>query len=77
MFPDNTELVPEIKAFEALREYDNGIKNGKIHLFDGTVIEGIDEVGKRYSFNCFTNHSHRKIILATGYRRNTFNLPNQ
>ncbi|KAJ7247019.1 FAD/NAD-P-binding domain-containing protein [Mycena rebaudengoi] len=60
LFPDNAELVPEIKAFEALREYDNGIKNGKLHLFNGTVVEGIDE-----------------IILATGYRRNTFNLPNQ
>ncbi|KAJ7124604.1 FAD/NAD-P-binding domain-containing protein [Mycena crocata] len=54
-YPDNAEIVPEIAAFEPLVRYDAGIKDGRIRLVNGTVLQGIDE-----------------IILATGYRRNTF-----
>ncbi|KAJ7488272.1 FAD/NAD-P-binding domain-containing protein [Mycena latifolia] len=54
-FPNTTEIVPEISSFEPLDENTIGIKEGKIQLVNGTILEGIDE-----------------IILATGYRRNTF-----
>ncbi|KAJ7485655.1 hypothetical protein FB451DRAFT_1392386 [Mycena latifolia] len=57
-FPEKTELIPEISSFDPfdpLDGFDQGIKNGKIRLANGTVLEGVDE-----------------IILATGYRPNTF-----
>ncbi|KAJ7474908.1 FAD/NAD-P-binding domain-containing protein [Mycena latifolia] len=54
-FPENAEIVPEISSFEPLNGKTVGIKDSKIRLANGTILEGIDE-----------------IILATGYRRNTF-----
>ncbi|KAJ7617387.1 FAD/NAD-P-binding domain-containing protein [Roridomyces roridus] len=54
-FPNETEIVPEILAFESLDERDIGINTGVIKLVDGSYLTDIDE-----------------IILATGYRRNTF-----
>ncbi|KAJ7505589.1 FAD/NAD-P-binding domain-containing protein [Mycena galericulata] len=43
-FPDNAEFVPEIAHFEQLDQFDQGIQAGKIHLVNGTVLHGIDEV---------------------------------
>jgi hypothetical protein len=43
-FPDVTEFVPEIDHFGALAAHDKGIKDGEIHLLNGTVLRGIDEV---------------------------------
>ncbi|KAJ7474911.1 hypothetical protein FB451DRAFT_1246979 [Mycena latifolia] len=42
-FPDNAELVPEILSFEPLGGDTVGIKEGKIRLVNGTVLEGVDE----------------------------------
>lgn len=46
-FPQNAELIPEIKSFGPLETYDQGIKDGKIELINGTVLEGIDEASSR------------------------------
>ncbi|KAF7326377.1 Dimethylaniline monooxygenase [Mycena venus] len=43
-FPDVTEFVPEIDHFETLAAHDKGIKDGGIHLKNGTVLKGIDEI---------------------------------
>ncbi|KAJ7462543.1 FAD/NAD-P-binding domain-containing protein [Mycena latifolia] len=43
-FPNATEIVPEIASFEPLKPHINGIRNGKIHLINGTVLQGIDEI---------------------------------
>ncbi|KAJ7460322.1 FAD/NAD-P-binding domain-containing protein [Mycena latifolia] len=43
-FPNATEIVPEIASFEPLKTHINGIRNGKIHLINGTVLQGIDEI---------------------------------
>ncbi|KAJ7740212.1 FAD/NAD-P-binding domain-containing protein [Mycena maculata] len=43
-FPNITEFVPEIAFFEPLEKHNEGIRNGKIHLINGTVLQGIDEI---------------------------------
>ncbi|KAJ7144253.1 hypothetical protein C8R44DRAFT_865213 [Mycena epipterygia] len=43
-FPNATEIVPEIVSFEPLKTHTNGIRNGKIQLINGTVLQGIDEI---------------------------------
>ncbi|KAJ7196064.1 FAD/NAD-P-binding domain-containing protein [Mycena pura] len=43
-FPDVTTFVPEIAHFGPLDAHDKGIKHGEIHLKNGTVLRGIDEV---------------------------------
>jgi len=43
-FPDVTKFVPEIAHFGPLDAHDKGIKHGEIHLKNGTVLRGIDEV---------------------------------
>ncbi|KAJ7735643.1 FAD/NAD-P-binding domain-containing protein [Mycena maculata] len=43
-FPNITEFVPEIAFFEPLSGHRNGIRSGKIHLINGSILEGIDEV---------------------------------
>ncbi|KAJ7485654.1 FAD/NAD-P-binding domain-containing protein [Mycena latifolia] len=50
-FPEKTELIPEISSFDSLDGFDQGIKNGKIRLANGTVLEGVDEVGSLFSFS--------------------------
>ncbi|KAJ7474912.1 FAD/NAD-P-binding domain-containing protein [Mycena latifolia] len=42
--PDKAEIVPEILFFKPLDDYDNGIKDGKIRLVNGTALEGVDEI---------------------------------
>ncbi|KAJ6622641.1 FAD/NAD-P-binding domain-containing protein [Mycena sp. CBHHK59/15] len=37
-FPKNTEFVPEILSFEPLHRHDHGIRDGEIHLVNGSVI---------------------------------------
>ncbi|KAJ7490584.1 FAD/NAD-P-binding domain-containing protein [Mycena latifolia] len=37
-FPNITEFVPEIASFEPLGEHRDGIRNGKIHLINGSII---------------------------------------
>ncbi|KAJ7442530.1 FAD/NAD-P-binding domain-containing protein [Mycena galericulata] len=76
-FPDGTEFVPEIGHFEPLDEYDQGIQAGKIHLVNGTVLDGIDEVST-YPCDqrrmCDANCS--KVILATGFLHSNTFFPN-
>ncbi|KAJ7490578.1 FAD/NAD-P-binding domain-containing protein [Mycena latifolia] len=43
-FPNITEFVPEIASFEPLGEHRNGIRDGKIHLINGSILQGIDEI---------------------------------
>ncbi|KAJ3794209.1 FAD/NAD-P-binding domain-containing protein [Lentinula aff. detonsa] len=43
-FPQETEFLPQISHFEPLSSLDNGIKDGKIVLVNGTVLENIDEI---------------------------------
>ncbi|KAJ7474925.1 FAD/NAD-P-binding domain-containing protein [Mycena latifolia] len=43
-FPNGVEIVPEISSFEPLDGFQNGIKDGKIRLINGTILEGIDEI---------------------------------
>ncbi|KAF9073557.1 FAD/NAD-P-binding domain-containing protein [Rhodocollybia butyracea] len=43
-FPPETEFIPEISQFEPLPSLDNGIRNGKIRLVNGTYLENIDEI---------------------------------
>ncbi|KAJ7057784.1 FAD/NAD-P-binding domain-containing protein [Mycena amicta] len=43
-FPEIAAVVPEIDHFGALKEHDKGIKHGKIHLANGSVLTGIDEI---------------------------------
>ncbi|KAJ7589862.1 FAD/NAD-P-binding domain-containing protein [Mycena floridula] len=43
-FPDSTEFVPEIASLEPIADSEHGIRNGKIVLVNGTVLEGIDEI---------------------------------
>ncbi|KAJ3787897.1 FAD/NAD-P-binding domain-containing protein [Lentinula aff. detonsa] len=43
-FPHETEFLPQISHFEPLSSLDDGIKNGKIVLVNGTVLENIDEI---------------------------------
>ncbi|KAJ7245444.1 FAD/NAD-P-binding domain-containing protein [Mycena rebaudengoi] len=43
-FPNITEFVPEIAFLEPLNGHRNGIRGGKIHLINGSVLEGIDEI---------------------------------
>ncbi|KAJ7757181.1 FAD/NAD-P-binding domain-containing protein [Mycena olivaceomarginata] len=42
-FPNITEFVPEIAFLEPLSGHRNGIRSGKIHLINGSVLQGIDE----------------------------------
>lgn len=72
-YPQNAEVIPEIAAFRPLGRYDAGIKHGKIELVNDTVLEGIDEVRSLHTgLNFGRRQTIRQIILATGYRRNTF-----
>ncbi|KAJ7022180.1 FAD/NAD-P-binding domain-containing protein [Mycena alexandri] len=43
-FPNITEFVPEIAFLEPLSGHRNGIRSGKIHLINGSVLQGIDEM---------------------------------
>ncbi|KAJ7028600.1 FAD/NAD-P-binding domain-containing protein [Mycena alexandri] len=43
-FPNITEFVPEIAFLEPLSGHCNGIRSGKIHLINGSVLQGIDEM---------------------------------
>ncbi|KAJ3730602.1 FAD/NAD-P-binding domain-containing protein [Lentinula raphanica] len=43
-FPPETEFLPRISRFEPLETLDRGIKEGRIVLVNGTVLENIDEV---------------------------------
>ncbi|KAJ7882157.1 FAD/NAD-P-binding domain-containing protein [Mycena leptocephala] len=43
-FPNITEFVPEIASFEPLTTHNDGIRSGKIHLINGSVLQGIDEI---------------------------------
>ncbi|KAF7289957.1 Dimethylaniline monooxygenase [Mycena indigotica] len=43
-FPEIATVVPEIKSFEPLVDHKKGIKDGKIHLVNGSVLTGIDEI---------------------------------
>ncbi|KAJ7852017.1 FAD/NAD-P-binding domain-containing protein [Mycena leptocephala] len=43
-FPNITEFVPEIGFLELLSGHRNGIRSGKIHLINGSVLWGIDEI---------------------------------
>ncbi|KAJ7615052.1 FAD/NAD-P-binding domain-containing protein [Mycena polygramma] len=45
-FPNVTKFVPEIAHFGPLASgaHDKGIKDGEIHLKNGTILRGIDEV---------------------------------
>ncbi|KAJ7802414.1 FAD/NAD-P-binding domain-containing protein [Mycena olivaceomarginata] len=57
-FPEVTEFVPEIDHFGALAAHDKGIKDGEIHLLNGTVLHGIDEV-------CLVLEISRTLITST------------
>ncbi|KAJ7433059.1 FAD/NAD-P-binding domain-containing protein [Mycena galericulata] len=43
-FPNITEFVPEIAFLEPLSGHRSGIRSGKIHLVNGSVLQGIDEI---------------------------------
>ncbi|KAF8187891.1 hypothetical protein K438DRAFT_1834325 [Mycena galopus ATCC 62051] len=43
-FPNITEFVPEIASFEPLKTHADGIRSGKIHLINGSILQGIDEI---------------------------------
>ncbi|KAJ7609441.1 FAD/NAD-P-binding domain-containing protein [Roridomyces roridus] len=43
-FPTETEIVPEILAFEPLDEHEIGINTGVIRLVDGSYLTDIDEI---------------------------------
>ncbi|KAJ7707006.1 FAD/NAD-P-binding domain-containing protein [Mycena olivaceomarginata] len=43
-FPNITEFVPEIAFLEPLSGHRNGIRSGKIHLINGSVLQGIDKI---------------------------------
>ncbi|KAF8204437.1 hypothetical protein K438DRAFT_1819857 [Mycena galopus ATCC 62051] len=43
-FPNTTEFVPEIAFFDPLKTHTNGIRDGKIHLINGSTLQGIDEI---------------------------------
>ncbi|KAF8215144.1 hypothetical protein K438DRAFT_1800780 [Mycena galopus ATCC 62051] len=43
-FPNTTEFVPEIAFFEPLQSHTDGIHSGKIHLINGSVLQGFDEI---------------------------------
>ncbi|KAJ6582299.1 hypothetical protein B0H19DRAFT_1252401 [Mycena capillaripes] len=43
-FPNITEFVPEIASFDPLKTHTDGIRDGKIHLINGSTLEGIDEI---------------------------------
>lgn len=43
-FPNITEFVPEIASFKPLKTHADGIRSGKIHLINGSILQGIDEV---------------------------------
>jgi hypothetical protein len=49
-FPNITEFVPEIASFEPLTTHNDGISSGKIHLINGSVLQGIDEVHNFFGF---------------------------
>ncbi|KAJ7288593.1 FAD/NAD-P-binding domain-containing protein [Mycena rebaudengoi] len=43
-FPNTTEFVPEIASFNPLKTHTDGIRDGKIHLINGSTLQGIDEI---------------------------------
>ncbi|KAJ7770517.1 FAD/NAD-P-binding domain-containing protein [Mycena metata] len=43
-FEQQIELVPEISFFEPLNENSIGIQAGRIHLLNGTILQGIDMI---------------------------------
>ncbi|KAF7333154.1 Dimethylaniline monooxygenase [Mycena venus] len=43
-FPNITEFVPEIASFEPLKTQADGIRSGRIHLINGSILQGIDEI---------------------------------
>lgn len=47
-FPAETEFIPEISRFDTLPSLNNGIKDGKILLANGTVLTNIDEVSRAF-----------------------------
>ncbi|KAJ7662436.1 hypothetical protein B0H17DRAFT_1144307 [Mycena rosella] len=74
-WPPNAELVPEIAAFQPLVLHSAGISDGEIRLVNGTTLRGIDEVRAEPTYGIPAD-VQPQILLATGYRRNTF-LPDQ
>ncbi|KAJ7218309.1 FAD/NAD-P-binding domain-containing protein [Mycena rebaudengoi] len=72
-FPNTTEAVPEIDHFEPLDTHDNGIQHGKIHLKNGTVLHGIDEIilatgyiRSNFFFNNYTSDGQPANLHWTG-----------
>jgi hypothetical protein len=51
-FPNTTEFVPEIASFDPLKSHTDGICDGKIHLVNGSTMQGIDEVHYLFLFGC-------------------------
>ncbi|KAJ7722992.1 FAD/NAD-P-binding domain-containing protein [Mycena metata] len=43
-FPNITEFVPEIASFEPLKSHAEGIRSGRIHLMNGSILQGVDEI---------------------------------
>ncbi|KAI0341061.1 FAD/NAD-P-binding domain-containing protein [Trametopsis cervina] len=60
-FPEETEFVPQIAAFEPLASLSHGIKDGKIKLTNGSLLTGIDEIILATGYNN-TNPFLHKIL---------------
>ncbi|KAE9402321.1 FAD/NAD-P-binding domain-containing protein [Gymnopus androsaceus JB14] len=63
-FPVETEFIPEISHFEPLPSLDNGIKDGKIVLVNGTILTNIDEIILATGYKR-TNPFHRSALNET------------
>ncbi|KAJ7859898.1 FAD/NAD-P-binding domain-containing protein [Mycena leptocephala] len=57
-FPNITEFVPEIASFEPLTTHNDGIRSGKIHLINGSVLQGIDEIILATGFRGYALYPH-------------------
>ncbi|KAJ6585525.1 hypothetical protein B0H19DRAFT_1250331 [Mycena capillaripes] len=57
-FPNITEFVPEIASFKPLKTHTNGIRDGKIHLINGSVLQGIDEIILATGFRSYPLYPH-------------------
>jgi hypothetical protein len=71
-----TSFVPEIAHFGQLAAHDRGIKDGEIHLVNGSVLRGIDEVRKWLKYRSKGDLNTAKVILATGYIHSNIFLQN-
>jgi len=74
-FPSETEFVPQISSFEPLSSLHEGIKDGKIVLVNGTVLQGVDEIILATGYNRVNPFLYTALTQIPGNDPNALKPP--